>query len=173
RRIISMKEKLGEFAGKNKKFRKKDLSKEEKNYLEDVKNIKINFERAMDDDFNTPKAIEEIFNFVRVTNRFLMEEKKPKEEICRFALDEFLSIANVLNIFKEEKKVDESSLLPLAEKYGIKEKKSKKIIEKIIEVRKEARENKNYKLADEIRDELRRAGIELEDIGKETKWKII
>ncbi|MBC7128574.1 MAG: cysteine--tRNA ligase [Thermoplasmatales archaeon] len=173
KKIIYMKEKLDEFAGESKKLRKKDLSKEEKNYLEEIKNIKMNFEKAMDDDFNTPKAVEEIFNFVRATNRFLMEEKKPKEEICRFALDEFLSIASVLNIFKEERKIDESSLLLLAERYGIKEKKSEKIIEKIIEIRKEARENKNYKLADEIRDDLRNVGIELEDIGKETKWKII
>ncbi|MEM1513570.1 MAG: cysteine--tRNA ligase [Candidatus Thermoplasmatota archaeon] len=172
KRIIYMKEKLKELAGENKKIRRKNLSREEKNYLKEIKNIKINFERAMDDDFNTPKAIEEIFNFVKVTNKFLMEEK-PKEEVCRFALDEFLRIVSVLNIFKEERKVDESSLLLLAEKYGIKEKKIEKIIEKIIEIRKEARENKNYKLSDEIREDLRKAGVEIEDIGKETKWKII
>ena len=32
---------------------------------------------------------------------------------------------------------------------------------------------KNYKLADEIRDDLKKAGIEIEDVGKETKWRIL
>ncbi|MBC7081026.1 MAG: cysteine--tRNA ligase [Thermoplasmatales archaeon] len=173
KRIISMKEKLSEMAGESKKFRKKELSIEEKKYLEEIKNIKANFEKAMDDDFNTPRAIEEIFNFVRITNKFLMDKKEPNSSVCKFALDEFISMNSVLNIFQEEKKIDEASLMAIAEKYGIKEKKSEKIIEKIIEIRREARENKNYKLADEIRDDLRKSGIELEDIGKETKWKII
>ncbi len=173
KRIISMKEKLSEMAGESKRFRRKELSKEERKYLEDIKNIKINFEKAMDDDFNTPRAIEEIFNFVKVTNKFLVDKKEVDRSVCKFALDEFMSMANVLNIFQEEKKVNESLLLLIAEKYGLEEKKREKIIEKIIEIRKEARENKNYKLADEIRDDLKKAGIELEDIGKETKWKII
>ena len=76
-------------------------------------------------------------------------------------------------MLQEEKKINEKALFELARKYEIKEKDAIKIIEKLIEIRKNARMEKNYKFADEIRDDLKKAGILLEDIGKETKWKVL
>ena len=150
-----------------------ELNEREKEYMKEVENLKKNFEGAMDDDFNTPKALEVIFDFVRETNKFLMENEKPNGKLCQYALDAFLKIANVLTLLQEEKKINEDALLELAKKYEIEEKDAIKIIEKLIEIRKNARMEKNYKLADKIRDDLKNAGILLEDIGKETKWKVL
>lgn len=172
KRLKEVKVKLEEKAQEG-KLDEKELDEKEKEYLEEIKNLRRNFEEAMDDDFNTPKALEAIFDFVKETNKFLMENEKPNGKLCRYALDEFLKVANVLTLLQEEKKINEKALFELARKYEIKEKDAIKIIEKLIEIRKNARMEKNYKFADEIRDDLKKAGILLEDIGKETKWKVL
>lgn len=169
-RIRITKEKLSENA-EEEEFNENELNEEEKRYLHEIERLKEKFEEAMDDDFNTPKAIEAIFDFVKATNKFLMNERINKK-LCNYALNEFLKIARVLTLFQEEKKLNEEALKKLAEKYEIKEKEAKKIIEAILEIRKKARKERNYKLADEIREELKSIGIEIEDFGMETKWRI-
>jgi cysteinyl-tRNA synthetase len=173
KRLRVAKEKLEELAGKDDKFDERKLDEKEKEYLEAVEIFKRKFEEAMDDDFNTPKAMEVIFDFVRKTNKFLMEKEKPNEKLCRYALNEFIKIANVLTLLQEEKKkLNEEAIKKLAEEYGVKADKAEDAIEKLLAIRRKAREEKNYKLADEIRDKLRQAGIEIEDVGKKTKWRV-
>ncbi len=174
KRLRIAKEKLEEVAGNDENFDEKELDEEEREYLAAIKELKIKFEEAMDDDFNTPKALETIFEFVRKTNKFLMEKKKPDEKLCRYALNEFLNVANVLTLLqKEEKKMDEDAIRRLGEKHGIIREKIEDVIEGLLSLRRKAREAKEYELADAIRDALREAGIEIEDVGKETKWRII
>ena len=173
KRLRVAKEKLEELAGKDAKFDKRKLDEKEKEYLEAVEIFKRKFEEAMDYVFSTPKAIEVIFDFVRKTNKFLMEKEKPDEKLCRYALNEYIKIANVLTLLQEEKKkLNEEAIKKLAEEYGVKADKAEDAIEKLLAIRRKAREEKNYKLADEIRDKLRQAGIEIEDVGKETKWRV-
>ena len=169
-RIRIIKKKLSENAEEG-EFDEKELNEKEKKYFHEIKRLKENFEKAMDDDFNTPKAIEAIFDFVKATNKFLMN-KRINKKLCNYALNEFLKIAHVLTLFQEEKKIDEEALKKLGEKYEIKEKEARKIIEEILEIRKKARKERNYKLADKIREELKSIGIEIEDFGLETKWRI-
>lgn len=173
KRIYTTKEKLEEFAGDDERVSVEELNEAEKRYLNEIENFLLNFEKAMDDDFNTPRAIETLFDFIKKTNKFLMEEKKPDKRLCRYALNEFLKIANVLTLLQEkEKRLDEDAIKKLAEKYGIMGEKAEEIIEKILEIRRKARNEKDYKTADEIRNDLRKAGIEIEDAGSETKWRI-
>lgn len=172
RRIKVMKENLEAMAEKDENFDEKKLTMKEKNYLKAIKELKNNFEEAMDDDFNTPKAIESIFDFIKETNIFLTE-KNVNKNLCRYALNEFMKIANVLTLLQEKKLLDREAIKKLADKYKIRKKKAEEIIEEILNVRKKARMEKNYKLADEIRDDLKKAGIEIEDVGKETKWRIL
>lgn len=172
KRIRVAKKKLEEVAESDKKVSEKKLSEKEKKYMEEIKKFKKEFEEAMDDDFNTPKALEAIFDFVKKTNKFLMEEEKPNKNLCKYALDEFIKIANVLTLLQEEKRIDEEAIKELAMRYNIEEKETGKIIEEILLIRKKARKEKNYKLADEIREGLKKAGIEIEDVGEETKWRI-
>ncbi len=171
KRLRIAREKLEEFAEEG-KLNEKELNELEKKYLREIEEAKRKFDEAMDDDFNTPKAIEALFDFVKETNKFLMEKEKPNKKLCNHALKEFMRMAHVLTLFQEKKGIREEAIKKIGEKYGIKGE-ANEIIETLIEIRKKARKEKNYKVADSIRDELKKAGIELEDIGEETKWRAI
>lgn len=112
---------------------------------------------ALCDDFNTPKAISELFNFLREVNSYISEKKeKASYNELYEALSFIREAGNILGIdFEEEKSVKEEELIKI-----------------LIEVRKKLRESKNYELADYIRDKLSEAGIILEDTEKGTKVKI-
>jgi len=169
KRLKILKEKLEEFS--TGEFDEKKLNEREKEYFMKINEFVKNFENAMDDDFNTPKAIEVLFDFVKESNKFLMEINKPCG-ICGYALQKFMEIARVLTLFQEEKRLNKDAIIELGEKYGI-HGNAFEIIDKLIGMRKKARKEKNYKLADEIRENLKKAGIELEDTGEETKWRIM
>ena len=77
------------------------------------------------------------------------------KEFAQKALDEFNELTGVLNIVNKDKKED-----ILDEE-----------IEKLIEQRTEAKKNKNFQLADEIRQQLLDKGIVLEDTRQGVKWK--
>jgi len=171
KRLRIAREKLEEAA--RREAEEERMDEEAMDFLKKVEEAKKKFEDAMDDDFNTPRALEALFDLVRESNKYLMEGKV-SSKACRSALETFLKMANVLTLLQEEKKkVDEGALRKLADKYGIKEAESEKIIEALIEIRRKARMEKNYALADEIRDGLKNMGIELEDVGKETRWRIV
>ncbi len=174
RRIRIAKEKLEMAAGKDDKFDEKMLDENEKEYLENVRKFINNFERAMDDDFNTPRAIEAIFDFVKDTNILFMKKERPSPQLCRYALDIFLKIANVLTLLQEkEADVDIDGLKAIAVDYGVGTDMSwEEMLEEILKIRRNARKEKNYSLADEIRDKLKGIGIEIEDRGEETIWRI-
>lgn len=110
------------------------------------------FEDAMDDDFNTADAISAVFELVRYINQNTNEK----------------TAVNVLELYKEK-------LLMLCDILGIILEKEEKLlpedIEKMIEERQEARKNKDFARADEIRDELLNKGIVLEDTREGVKYK--
>lgn len=174
KRIKVMKENLEAMAGKDENFDESELNMKEKNYLKAIEEFKNNFEKAMDDDFNTPKAIETIFDFVKDTNILFMKKENPSPPLCRYALNTFLKIANVLTLLQEEeKKVDVEALKKIASGYGVEEQGSwEEMLERLLEIRRNARKEKNYALADEIRAKLKEIGIEIEDRGEETIWRI-
>ena len=116
--------------------------------------------------------MEALFDFVKATNVFLMEEKEPNKKLCKYALNKFLAISQVLTLLQEERGLDEDALKKLAAEYNVEGKTGEEIVEKLLAIRKKAREEKNYKVADEIREKLKKVGIEIEDVGKETKWRI-
>jgi len=109
---------------------------------------------AMDDDFNTPILIAHLFEGIRFVN--LLNDKREQItasdlEVLKTTMESF--IFDVLGI-KNEKATDNST------------EKLEGVIEMLIEMRNEARANKNWGLSDEIRDRLLELGIQLKD-GKE------
>lgn len=137
-----------------------------KKYLESFRN---NFEKAMDDDFNTALAFGYIFELIRETNRFL--DRNPsglsdKELILR-TLQLFSEIGKIFNIFNKKPR---EWYLSLMKSKNI-ELTEKDILEKIRE-RQKARKNKDWALADAIRKELEEKGIILEDKKDRTDWKV-
>jgi cysteinyl-tRNA synthetase len=128
-----------------------------KDTLEDaIESVKKDFEKAMDDDFNNPKALAAIYEFIKKINSSLDNKK----EILLKARERLLELLDIfgLDFFTQE---------------VLGEVKLKELMDIIIDIREEARKEKNYKLSDEIRNKLKQAGIQLEDTPDGPHWKIL
>jgi len=121
-----------------------------------IDNITIKFEDAMDDDFNTPKAIAVIYEFVKKINTTL----DSKKEILKNARAKLLKLLGILGLDFE--RGEEKTEVKLTE-----------LMDLIINIRDTARGEKNFKMSDEIRENLRKVGIQIEDGEEGTHWKIL
>ncbi len=123
----------------------------------------------MDDDFNSASSLGYIFELIREVNRFLDSKpsgEKAKELVVR-TNDLLAEIGGVLNIFNKTP-AEWYSALAKVKKIDLSE---DEIQQKIID-RRQARENKEWAAADDIRNELAEKGIILEDKKDETTWKV-
>jgi cysteinyl-tRNA synthetase len=118
------------------------------------------FERAMDDNFNTPQALAAIYDFTRDFNKFISKNDQISEEVINVAKN-FLTatLTNVLGIklFSENQQIDS---------------KEDDLVKLFIELRTKAKQEKNYTLADDIRSKLNEIGVTLEDSKAGTTYKI-
>lgn len=124
---------------------------EDKLFGETDKFVK-DFEGAMDDDFNTADAVAAVFEFVKYINTNT-DENSSKEYLQKY-LDLLIKLTDVLGLIvdREDEILDSD-------------------IEKLIEERQAARKAKDFKRADEIRDELLEKGIILKDTREGVQWK--
>ena len=149
-RLYNGKKNLEYLMGKN---LESELTEEEIKIREEVDKLKANFKESMEDDLNTADAIAALFDIVKLSNTNFNEQTS--KNLIEYTYDTLMELSGVLAILsKEEELLDEE------------------IIE-LIEKRREARENKDYKLADEIRDKLKEMGIIIEDTKEGVKWKRI
>lgn len=130
-----------------------DLGDQKDVWIHKVDELKNAFEQAMDDDFNTANAIAAIFELAKLANVYLLE-KNTQPEVLEYFVQTFDRLMTVLG-------------LPLAEETDLLD----EDVEALIEERLEARRNRDFKRADEIRDELKEKGIILEDTAQGTRWK--
>ncbi|MBF0223965.1 MAG: cysteine--tRNA ligase [Desulfobacterales bacterium] len=131
------------------------------------------FCEAMDDDFNTAKAIGIIFDAVRTINKFLDLKKKnlSKEEIHELKVDkeDIIRMGKIFGILEENpSNYFEKTKLMFIKKKNI----DIHTIDNMIKKRSDARKNKNFAEADSTRKELEDMGIILEDRPEGTIWKI-
>ena len=129
-----------------------DLSSAEMAGLQEREKFTTRFEKAMDDDFNTADAITAIFDFVKFLNTNT-DENSSKAYLTGLH-DSLWRLADVLGLIldREEENLDDE-------------------IEELIQERQDARKNKDFAKADEIRDKLLAMGIVLEDTREGVKWK--
>ncbi|GFO70939.1 cysteinyl-tRNA synthetase [Bathymodiolus japonicus methanotrophic gill symbiont] len=120
------------------------------------------FKQAMDDDFNTPVAVAVLFDMARELNK----EKNNAVELAEQLAGELKELSNVLGILQDDPK----SFLQSADAVSPGSL-SEHEIEKFIEQRLQAKQSKDWALADKIRDELKQQGIVLEDIATGTSWR--
>ena len=134
-----------------------------------IKDFAKEFERAMDDDFNTAIAIASFFELLRIINRYIdaVPPLDRAEPILSRVKGEISKYSAILNIFNKTPQQWQVALLK-TKKITLSE---AEINQKILE-RKKAREDKDYKRADEIRKELEAIGIVLEDKKDSTLWKV-
>ncbi len=116
---------------------------------------------AMNDDFNTSKLIAEFFELATIINRIDSgEEVSTEQDIEKIRISITKLFEGVLGIdYAESSKSHSSGALNA-------------IMDLIIDIRKDSRENKNWTTSDKIRDALQKAGIELMDGKDGTTWKI-
>jgi cysteinyl-tRNA synthetase len=129
-----------------------NLTNHDDKWLKGIEELHETFVREMDDDFNTANAIAVLFDLSKQANLYLLE-KNTSEAVIQAFIKEFESLTNVLGLdFAKEELLDEE-------------------IEALIQQRIEARKNRNFALADQIRDELKAKNIILEDTAQGTRWK--
>ncbi|WP_395548382.1 MULTISPECIES: cysteine--tRNA ligase [unclassified Lacrimispora] len=148
-RILTAIDKLKdlEASAKTEKF----LDHEDKNAVQELVS---KYEAAMDDDFNTADAISAVFELVKLSNSTTNEDSS--KEYVTYLKESIERLCDVLGIIteKEEEILDDE-------------------IETMIAGRQQARKDKNFALADEIRGKLLEKGIVLEDTREGVKWKRI
>ncbi len=129
--------------------------------LDTLESYKTQFYEAMDDDFNAPAAIGVLFDLARATNDLIAKPEGASIESLK-AIDAFFDEAggSVLGILSAGRQTTGESLEP-------------KLMDLIISIRKDIRAQKLWALSDKIRDELKAAGVVLEDGKDATFWKRI
>jgi cysteinyl-tRNA synthetase len=130
----------------------------EKSYGKEIIETSIfNFEKAMDDDLNTPSAWAQIFFLVKETNKLMDQDKLSKEEALKI-LDFLKKVNFVFKVFNFNNKKENKSKIPEIE------------IEKLIEKREDLRKQKKWEEADLIRMNLKKKGVVLFDNKDKTTW---
>lgn len=117
--------------------------------VESTKNV---FIESMDDDLNTAKAIAAIFDMVKVVNP-LVRDKQLSMKNANLVLDFLKEINQVFDFMTFEAEAID------------------KKVEEAIAKREQARKEKDFDLADKIRDDLKAKGIILEDTAQGVRWK--
>lgn len=130
-----------------------DLGERKEKWLKLIEEHRVRFIEAMDDDFNSASATAVIFDLVRQANIYLTEHQSNKEILAAF-LKQFDDMGFVLGMHleTEEQLLDEE-------------------VEALIEERIQARKERDFQRADDIRDELKDKDILLEDTPQGTRWK--
>ena len=116
----------------------------------------------MNDDFNTPMLIAEIFECLKFINNVNLGVKnlnKNDKEKIKYTLEVFLNDILGLKTNKEENTLDNKI--------------SSELIQLLIRLRNQSRVNKNFELSDQIRDDLLKIGVQLNDDKNESSYKMI
>ena len=141
---------------KQEKF-KDSLNKNEELLIGQIKENEKKFMEAMDDDFNTPVALSWIFALNKEVNIYLTSEgfknKKVLEDVVKFYHDLAGQVLGILG--------DEDLKINFEEQE----------IQNLIDEREKARKEKDWSMADKIRDKLKENGIILEDTSEGARWK--
>jgi len=123
--------------------------------------LRAAFDEAMDDDFNTALAISQFFALSKEINIYYQDVTAGKA----FDAENFAKVKNVwdamagiIGLFEQQEEAADDGL-------------TEKLMELIISIRQDARKNKNWAIADKIRDELKEIGIVLEDTKNGVRWK--
>lgn len=132
------------------------LSPEEAQISSAIANSRQEFERAMDDDFNTSKAVSVLFDLAKVANTAQSENLDSR--LIGAAQKELRSLGGVLGLFEIESGEPSDELV-----YPV--------MQSILDARNILRNEEDFKAADLIRQRLESVGIKLEDKPEGTVWK--
>lgn len=130
-----------------------NLTEGEKEYVKTLDSYREKYIEKMDDDFNTADGISTIFDLVRDVNTNINAESS--KELVEYALGLIRELGKPLGILENSTQSDLEAH-----------------VEKLIEDRQRARKERNWALADQIRDDLKAQGIILEDTPQGVRWHL-
>jgi len=133
---------------------KKTINNEEQDYLKSLDKYRERFVEKMDDDFNTADAISVLFDLTKDINNNI--NINSSVELCEKAEALIRELGNPLGILQNRMKKDLETE-----------------IQELIDKRQQARKDKDFTLADKIRDDLKARNIVLEDTPQGVRWKKI
>lgn len=133
---------------------KKLMDEKEQEYLKSLCKYRERFIEKMDDDFNTADAISVLFDLTKDINNNI--DINSSAELCEKAERFVRELGNPLGILQNRMKKDLETE-----------------IQELIDKRQQARKEKNFALADKIRDDLKNRNIVLEDTPQGVRWKKI
>ena len=133
------------------------------------------FKSAMNDDLNTSKALAVLFELANSANKAKDENDKV---VAQVAISTLLKLSEVLGFDFSNVEIDDSTLYekikPILSEFdfltGVEE--PKEVLEKILTVRNQARVDKNWTVADLIRNTLASVGVGLKDTKDGTTWEL-
>lgn len=123
---------------------------------------------SMEDDFNTAGAIGALFKMAGSINRFVDDQQlesstdEAAKSVCLSAARALVEHGRILGLFVKPLKTDDSASDAI----------TPKLVELFIRLRADAKKEKNFSLADKIRDELAGLGVTLEDRPDGTDWRL-
>lgn len=133
-------------------------------FYKQIEKCRADFEKAMDDNFNTAQALASLFELVSETNKFIQEEAVPlkaKIPILKCAQFTLMELGQILGLFKQS---------PVQTQTNEDRRLLNNLINLVIKIRSRLRQEKQFELADWIREELKHLGIVLEDGRGQTTW---
>ncbi|MFW6005073.1 MAG: cysteine--tRNA ligase [Desulfonatronovibrionaceae bacterium] len=138
---------------------------------QEIEQLSQQWQQAMDDDFNTAEALGKVFSLVRVINRVLQEKSFRKSLGAKELMIQFRKLfeqwGEILGLFTTEAGL---FLKELKDIQCLRNRIDPREIDKLIQQRQEARKNKDFALADQIRDNLAQMGIEVMDSPAGPEW---
>jgi len=132
----------------------KEMNESEVSYLKSLDKYRERFIEKMDDDFNTADAISVLFDLTKDINNNV--NINSSIELCEKAEALIRELGKPLGILQNQMKKDLETE-----------------IQELIDKRQEARKNRDFALADKIRDDLKSRNIVLEDTPQGVRWKMI
>jgi cysteinyl-tRNA synthetase len=139
---------------------KREPTETEQTFSDNLAKLKADFVDAMDEDFNTPKALAALFEMSKEINRFLAEQKQVSLDVLEQAYNSFSGLAKALGLFQEKKTKDVGGQV------------TDDLVQLLFDLREQLRKKGEYNLSDEIRARMKEAGLVIEDTAEGPKWKL-
>ncbi|HOD39315.1 MAG: Cysteine--tRNA ligase [bacterium ADurb.Bin243] len=134
--------------------------------LSEADNFEAKFNEFMENDFNSAGAIGAMFQYISIFNSMFASEMSEKSVSAAYVYSIFMKYIDLLAIADEEYILAENKTAAAAE--GLAE----ELIKVLIKIRSELKGEKNYKMADYVRNEIKSLGVILEDTKEGTRFHI-
>ncbi|MCG3215376.1 MAG: cysteine--tRNA ligase [Candidatus Heimdallarchaeota archaeon] len=136
-----------------------EISDIDKELMEKIKKAREDFIESMNEDFNTSNGFAVVFTFARDVNDYIRKIDEINAIVMKEIDELFDEFRSVFGLYEN---MDSYHSIETVEK----------LIKLLIEIRSEFRKEKNWKMSDKIRDDLKKTGITLEDTPKRILWKL-